>query len=178
MAGPSQRQDWIRSAVARYETPLVRYATHLLGDVDRGREAAQETFLRLCRARRERVEPHLAAWLFTVCRNLACDERRKEARMDPLDGASTSSAADSGPSPSDEVLRREAKSRLLQALDQLPSRQQELLRLKFGEGLSYKEISRVTRLSVSNVGYIIHVAVAGLRSRLADDAPQAQEVSS
>ena len=48
----------------------------------------------------------------------------------------------------------------------LPDRDQELLRLKFQEGLSYKQISAVTDLSVSNVGFILHKALRRLRSEL------------
>ena len=40
------------------------------------------------------------------------------------------------------------------------------MRLKFQNGLSYKEISRVTELSVSNVGYLIHTAIQKLRQQL------------
>jgi RNA polymerase sigma-70 factor (ECF subfamily) len=40
------------------------------------------------------------------------------------------------------------------------------VRLKFQAGLSYREISRVTELSVSNVGYLIHTAIRTLRRQL------------
>jgi RNA polymerase sigma-70 factor (ECF subfamily) len=97
--------------------------------------------------------------------------------MTSLDVENAASASPEG-DPGDRALRRESHGRLLRALEELPPRQQEVLRLKFGEGLSYKEISRITRLSVSNVGYTIHVAVSRLRATLAADASQTREVSS
>jgi RNA polymerase sigma factor (sigma-70 family) len=48
----------------------------------------------------------------------------------------------------------------------LPDRQQEVLRLKFNAGLSYKEIAEVTGLTSTNVGFILHTAIAKLRKRL------------
>ncbi|MEN8713450.1 MAG: sigma factor-like helix-turn-helix DNA-binding protein [Verrucomicrobiales bacterium] len=38
------------------------------------------------------------------------------------------------------------------------------MRLKFQGDLSYKEISEVTGLSVSNVGFLIHTGIKRLRS--------------
>ena len=40
---------WLHSVVQQYENGLVRYAARLLGDVERARDVAQDTFLRLCR---------------------------------------------------------------------------------------------------------------------------------
>ena len=74
-------REWVRAVVARYERPLVSYAAHLAGDVERARDVVQETFVRLCDASRAQVEPRLPQWLFTVSRNLALDARRKEKRM-------------------------------------------------------------------------------------------------
>lgn len=178
MADPKRSDDWIRTAVRRYEQPLVRYAAHLLGDVDRARDAAQEAFLRLCRADRSEVESHLAPWLFRVCRNLALDVKRKEARMRPMAPDPERGDALLATDPGDAVLRRESRDRLVRALDDLPPRQQEILRLKFREGLSYREIGRVMGLSVSNVGYLIHMAVTRLRKTVAADATSAREASS
>lgn len=47
-ANNAGRQTWIRSILDRYEGPLTRYVTRILGDVDLARDVVQETFLRLC----------------------------------------------------------------------------------------------------------------------------------
>jgi RNA polymerase sigma-70 factor (ECF subfamily) len=56
-------------------------------------------------------------------------------------------------------------------IDRLPPNQQEVVRLKFQNGFSYKEISRITELSVGNVGFLIHTAVARLRTEFAAQRP-------
>ena len=76
--------QWVVDALDRHERPLLRYAKWLLGDVEMARDVVQETFLRLCREDRARVDGHLAAWLFTVCRNLALDAREKASRSASL----------------------------------------------------------------------------------------------
>jgi RNA polymerase sigma-70 factor (ECF subfamily) len=50
-------------------------------------------------------------------------------------------------------------------MEALPENQREVVRLKFQNGMSYKEIATVTELTVSNVGFLIHTALATLRMR-------------
>ena len=81
---PDQK-TWIRNAIEEHESALVRYAQHFVGDLDRGRDVVQDTFLRLCRQPADKLEneirPILVRWLFKVCRNRAIDVCRKENRM-------------------------------------------------------------------------------------------------
>ena len=44
--------------------------------------------------------------------------------------------------------------------------QREVIRLKFQNDLSYKEIAEVTGLSATNVGFLLHVALKKLRELL------------
>jgi len=156
--------SWIEGIVDRYERPLVLYAQRLLADVERARDVVQETFLRLCRQERASIDGHVAEWLYTVCRNPAFDILRKEQRMIPLGTTENPHHITSDPPPgeSDDNL-----SRTLSLLATLPANQQEVIRLKFQHGLSYQEISRVTSLSVSNVGFLLHVGLKTLRGKLA-----------
>jgi RNA polymerase sigma-70 factor (ECF subfamily) len=52
-------------------------------------------------------------------------------------------------------------------LEALDERSRELIRLKFNEELSYKEISARTGLSVGNVGYLLHHALKAIAEELA-----------
>ena len=47
-----------------------------------------------------------------------------------------------------------------------PRNQREVIRLKFQNGFSYQEISRISGHSVSNVGYLIHAGIKALRAHL------------
>jgi RNA polymerase sigma factor (sigma-70 family) len=156
------KSDWLVEALDLHEQPLIRYATWLLGDLEPARDVVQETFLRLCSQNRSRVEGHLAAWLFTVCRNLALDARRKATRTAPFDDAEISVASDLD----ERHDARQALGRILGVLETLPRNQREVVYLKFLGGLSYKEISAITELSVSNVGFLLHTAVRAIRSHL------------
>jgi len=157
---------WIRAALDRYEGPLTRYAARLTGDLDRARDLVQETFLRLCRAGEGRVRARLPEWLYTVCRNRAIDVGRKESRMKPLAEGGAEKRASREPAPEEAAQQEELRGRVARLLATLSRKEQEVIRLKFQEGLSYREISRVTRLSVSHVGYLIHTGIRSVRRQL------------
>ena len=171
MENESKRQ-WIEAALRQHESNLIRYTTWIVGDLDRAREIVQETFLRLCKEEPSRVADHLAQWLFTVCRNLAFDVRKKENRMTPLhdvDAAAHSNV-------SAMIEQKETLSQVLRAVETLPKNQREVIYLKFQCDLSYKEISDITHLTVSNVGFLIHTAIKSLRSRLVPAAETARRI--
>lgn len=153
------KTGWITAALDTYERPLIRYATWILRDLETAREVVQETFLRLCKEQDpSRVSGHLGQWLYTVCRNLAFDVRKKEARMTPLDDRDI--GVDS------TLHRNEAAGDVFRLLNGLPKNQREVVYLKFQCDLSYKEISEITKLSVTNVGFLLHTALKTLRKQV------------
>lgn len=161
---------WIRAAMEQHERPLVLYAARLLsGDVERARDVVQECFLRLCNQEEAELEGRATEWLYAVCRNLALDSRRKETRMSTLSEEQAAHTPADGPRPGDALEREDTLARVLAILGRLPAKQQEVMRLKFQHGLSYKEISRVTQESIGNVGWLIHSGIRKLREELPSD---------
>jgi RNA polymerase sigma factor (sigma-70 family) len=163
------KSTWIVAALDHYEGLLVRYASWILGDTERAREVVQETFLRLCKEQPSHIGDHLGQWLYTVCRNLAFDVRKKENRMTPLADPETVAAGDDS-HPGASIEQEETMSQVLRLMNSLPQNQREVLRLKFQGDLSYKEISEITKLSVTNVGFLIHTAIKTLRKELLTEA--------
>src|SRR4051812_49242354 len=116
---------WVRGAVAQFEKPLTLYAARLLGDAESARDVVQETFLRLCVQDRAVIQPRLAEWLFTVCRNRALDVLRKESRMTQLSDKQVHQYLSSDPNPSEVAEHREAAAQVLDLLEGLPASQRE-----------------------------------------------------
>jgi RNA polymerase sigma-70 factor (ECF subfamily) len=167
-----QSAQKILGLVQKLQKPLVGYTSRLTGDVESARDVVQEAFLRLC-ADKDLPEPRIRPWLYKVCRNLAIDHLRKNRKMIAIDGAAAQQAIVELKTGSDVVeLKRDAET-VLRVLATLSPNQQEVVRLRFAHGLSYKEISDITELSVSNVGYLIHVAVTAIRVRLEPPPPRA-----
>lgn len=85
--------------------------------------------------------------------------------MTYLDQEAAQSEPSQEPGPAELLVRKEAAGFLLRILEKLPPRQQEVIQLKFQNGLSYQQISEVTQLSVSNVGFLIHRGLKALREQ-------------
>jgi RNA polymerase sigma factor (sigma-70 family) len=180
----------IRGLLERYERPLIRYAQSIVGDLESARDVVQDTFIRYVRitageeentmqtaqiANDDAEEPaqaappaldtsdtrHVEAWLFTVARNRALDYVRKHSRIVAMPVLEDRQSEERGP---DEVLAsRDAADWLLKLLDALTPNQREVIRLKFQNDLSYQEIADITGLSVTNVGFLLHVGLKKLR---------------
>jgi len=155
---------FVRSALAAHEPALLRFAASLVGSAHAA-DVVQDTFLALCKAERTTVSGHLAAWLFTVCRNRALDLKRTRGRLSELREEDEMESPDSGPA--SRVERQQALGRIESALSGLSPEQRQAVILKFSGGLKYKEIAEVMELSVTNVGFILHTALKALRTELA-----------
>lgn len=169
-----ERRDengFLERIFAEQQTPLVRYAARLLGDPDRARDVVQDAFVRLMAQPRDAVDGHAVEWLFTVCRNRAMDVLRKENRMKRFEEGEAERVTAFEPRPGSGLEQEETQAAVLRLIDRLPPNQQEVVRLKFQNGFSYKEISRITALSVGNVGFLIHTAVARMRAEFAAQRP-------
>lgn len=158
-------RQWIQNAIDEFEGPLVRYAHHFLGDLDRARDIVQDTFIQLLKCDRDSVQSHLRPWLFKVCRNRAIDICRKESRMTLADSQTLDQQTRVDPNPAVVAEQRETTQQVQAFIGELNERQQEILRLKFQNALSYKEIAMVTGMTVSNVGFTLHTAIQKLRKR-------------
>jgi len=170
-----REEDWIREAFQENQAVLVSYARHLLDDLDLARDVVQDAFLRLCREGTDAPRDHVRPWLFTVCRRRVLDLLRKERRRQAWNETDAESWASDEPSPDVAAETKDQAGRALRLLRRLPENQREVLVLKFQNALSYQEISRVTGLSVGNVGFLIHTALRTLRRWLrVESAPSGE----
>jgi RNA polymerase sigma factor (sigma-70 family) len=166
---PESREAFVEEALEMFEGPLIGYAYGFVHDLERARDIVQDTFIRLYQQDRSKVEAGLKTWLFTVCRNRALDILRKDKRLVELEEEKALRIPGNEISPDHAADREERFQQVFVALERLTDNQQEVIRLKFQQGLSYKEISAVTGLSMGNVGFLLHTALKRLRALLPED---------
>jgi RNA polymerase sigma factor (sigma-70 family) len=160
------KAEWIRGVLSEHEPGLLRYALRLTGDPQAAQDVVQETFLRLCQAQRAEVDGHTGPWLFRVCRQRILDLHRKEQRMPIVETSTVNGHASLAAGPDQQCQTSDEARAALAALATLSSDQQEVVRLKFNDGLSYRDISDVTGHTVSNVGVLLHTAIKKIRESL------------
>jgi RNA polymerase sigma-70 factor, ECF subfamily len=154
--------DW--EAVYAEQLPRVyNFFRYRIGDCADVEDLTSATFEKAWRARHRyrRDLSGFTTWLLTIARNVAIDYFRARRPHAPLDEAAHVAGA---ATPEDQLARKSDIDRLSLMLARLPERDRELLALKYGGGLTNRAIARVTGLSESNVGTIVHRAVQTLRA--------------
>src|SRR3989441_9423936 len=160
--------DTIEELFAALESPLLAYALRLTGDFSAAEDVFQEAFMKLHAQFDEVREPK--RWLYRTVHNLALNHRRDAGKIVQLDLSGNEEAAESidlQPLPDEQIVRLEGIGLVRLSLETLDERSRELIRLKFNEELSYKEISARTGLSTRNVGYLLHHALKAIADELA-----------
>jgi RNA polymerase sigma-70 factor (ECF subfamily) len=165
------RWETIEELFAALESPLLSYALRLAGDGSVAEDIVQDAFMRLHAQFNEVREPR--RWLYRTVHNLALNHRRQEGRIVPLAALAGASApiandtADPQPLPDEQIARWEGIGLVRLSLKTLDDRSREVVRLKFNEELSYKEISARTGLNIGHVGYLLHHALKAIADELA-----------
>lgn len=169
-AGPP-RAETIEELFAALESPLLSYALRLTGERGPAEDIVQEAFMKLHEEFQVVREPR--RWLYRSVHNAALNQRRQASKLvslerSPEDGANPpTDTTDPLPLPDEQIARWEGIGLVRLSLNALDDRSRELVRLKFNENLSYKEISTRTGLTTGNVGYLLHHALKAIASELA-----------
>ena len=169
----------LRSAMSDFEIPLTKYAVSILGDLEQARDVVQDTFLKLYKQDPEKVRQKVKSWLFTVCRNHCYDLIKRNRKTSNLEEDEISYIASSEDNPFQVISFLEGREEidekikiLYSLIEELPSRQREVMRLKFQANLSYKEIAETIGISTSNVGFVMHSALKKLREDMKEKFPR------
>ena len=165
------RWETIEELFAALEAPLLAYALRYTGEFALAEDVVQEAFMKL-HAQFESVEKP-RPWLYRTVHNLALNQRRaagKTVSLEKISEDENSPAADTADSallPDEQMLRLEGIGQVRLSLAALDARSRELVRLKFHDELSYKDIAARTGLTAGNVGFILHHALKTIAAELA-----------
>jgi RNA polymerase sigma factor (sigma-70 family) len=150
------------------ESPLLSYAFRLLGERVTAEDVVQEAFMKLHAQFAEVREPR--RWLYRTVHNLALNQRRQASKIVPLAEPAEgqgNDTADPEPLPDEQIIRWEGIGLVRLSLGTLDERSREVVRLKFNEDLSYKQIAERTGLEPGHVGYLLHHALKAIAAELA-----------
>jgi RNA polymerase sigma-70 factor (ECF subfamily) len=162
LAAPLTSADW-EHLYAEQLPRIYNYFRYRVG-ADDAEDLTAMTFERawVGRHRYRRDLGAFSTWLYAIARNVAIDHYRRRVPEAPLEAAAHV-AAPGGPE--EDALRSSDAARLSALLLTLSERERELIALRYGAGLTNRAIARLSGLSESNVGTIMHRAVGQLRSR-------------
>jgi len=149
-----------------YHPPIYSYIYRRVGDVEIARDLAAEVFRRFLQALHKGSGPneYLRAWLYRVAHNIVVDHYRRQQNQKnfPVEENLVGDSPDPGQSAELSLQLDEVRK----ALRGLTPDQQQVLTLKFLEGLSNKEVAEITGKPVGAVKSLQHRALAALQRQL------------
>ncbi|MGE0405975.1 MAG: RNA polymerase sigma factor [Candidatus Korobacteraceae bacterium] len=171
---------------AAYEYLVVKFRRPILGFLYRmahnsavAEELTQEVFLRVYRSRHTyNAEAKFTTWLYRIASNLAVNHARdtKHERGEASvslnepdeETGMTLDLADQRPTIEQEMLQRERMQAIRKHVEALPERQRLAVIMHKYQGLDYRQIADMLKLSESATKSLLFRAYETLRQRLAE----------
>lgn len=152
-----------------YAPALYRYAYRLLGHQSTAQEIVADTFYRLLVALKNGGGPdkNISAWLYRVAHNLVVDYYRSAPRQETLPIESIQ--VEQPENEQDRILVQEDQKEIRKALWKLTDLQQQVIALRFLEGLSNEEVAAIMGKTVGSVKALQHRALVSLKRIMEKD---------
>jgi RNA polymerase sigma-70 factor (ECF subfamily) len=172
--------------VARHQRRAARIAYHYLRDAADVDEAVQDAFVKAySHLGTFREELPFEVWFTRILINGCLDRikarTRRERWMTSMpDGPGgerdfAERTPGHGPTPEDQLLSRERRRQVAEAIAKLPDRQRSVFMLSHYEGCTSREVSALTGLNESTVRVHLFRAIRKLRVLLGEGAGQKRE---
>jgi RNA polymerase sigma-70 factor (ECF subfamily) len=169
--------------ITRYQRAMLGFMYRMVHNAAVAEELSQEVFLRVYRSRQTyRAEAKFTTWLYRIATNLgvnhARDTKHERAAQtiyldqpDPETGT-TPDVPDMHPGAEEEMVKDERMKAIRKHVMALPERQRTAVLMHKYQGLDYKEIGAVLRLSESATKSLLFRAYQTLRERLKEFVEQ------
>lgn len=163
--------------VEKFRRPMVSFMYRMTHNQAIAEELAQEVFLRVYRSRSSyQAEAKFTTWLYRIATNLAVNHARDTRsertapsvnldEPDPETGT-TPDVADTTPNVEAGILREERLAAIRKHVMALPERQRVAVMMHKYQGLDYKEIGKILKLSESATKSLLFRAYETLRDKL------------
>ncbi|MHB1337477.1 MAG: RNA polymerase sigma factor [Bellilinea sp.] len=148
----------------RFVTPVFRYLYSRTGNLHEAEDITAQTFLiALETFERFRGDGHFSSWLFGIARNKVIDHYRQRKPVVPIEDAASEAENTDPLIAAIQSEQAAAAAKLIKTLDE---EEQELLRLRFLAGMSFREIAHLLRRNEDAVKKTTYRMLARLQSQL------------
>ncbi len=165
--------------VEKHYRAMIHFLFRMVHNQAVAEELAQEVFLRVYRSRESyRAEAKFTTWLYRIATNLAVNHARdtrheRSASTVYLDqpdeeSGTTPDVADDDPNVEQNMLRDERMAAIRQHVMALPERQRMAVLMHKYQGMDYRQIGDVLKLSESATKSLLFRAYQTLRDKLKD----------
>jgi RNA polymerase sigma-70 factor (ECF subfamily) len=163
--------------VEKYRRAMVSFMYRMVHNAAVAEELAQEVFLRVYRSRETyKADAKFSTWIYRIATNLAVnharDTRHERTEVsvsldepDP-DTGMTLDVADGQPNVEQDIVRRERLAAIRAYVNALPERQRLAVIMHKYQGMDYRQIGEVLKLSEAATKSLLFRAYESLREKL------------
>jgi len=131
---------------------LFNYAYRILRNKDESEDAVQEILLKIWNmGNRSDEYASIKALAITMTRNYCIDSLRKHKNRNPGEYIENMLLPESGPSPLEQIERKETGEILEEIINGLPDNYRELIQLREIRGLDYDEIAGLMGMNINAI---------------------------
>ena len=145
--------------VDKYKTQIYQHTLYLLGDREDAEDVTQETFIKAWEHRAKLRPKTIRSWLLKCAQNLCFNLlKRRQFQMPLIEGDDAEFEAllqahtyRSNPPPDEIIIKQELKEFVQCAISKLPPDMRVVIIMRELDGMSFKEIAKITKQPESTV---------------------------
>jgi RNA polymerase sigma-70 factor (ECF subfamily) len=155
----------------RHMDAIFRYVFFKLGDPVQAEDLTEEVFVRAWEAlpKYQIGKSPFTSWLYRIAHNLTVDHLRKGRPEETLSESMPNRVPNPGPSPEQIVEHNQTMDALVAAVGKLDLEEQQVLLMRFVEGMSHKQVAANIGKSDGASRVIQHRALAAVAEMLRED---------
>lgn len=166
--------------IDRHQTELYTFIFYKIMDEDLANDVFQETFMKIIITLKEgryNDEGKFVLWAKRIAHNLIIDHFRLKVKQNKVsetsfedDGYSIfDTISEQSENIEEQLISNQINKDLLKMVSFLPENQQEVIKLRFFDGLSFKEIAEQTDSSINTTLGRVEYALINLRKIMEDN---------
>ena len=147
---------------------IYRYVYFRVGDTAQAEDMTEEVFVKAWEALpayRPGRNP-FSSWLYRIAHNLVVDHYRRKPNEQVAAEVDPDSQPDPTPSLEEKLVEQQDRADLAEAIQQLSDEEQQVVVLRFVEGLPHRQVARIIGKSEAASRVIQHRALAALAAML------------
>jgi RNA polymerase sigma-70 factor (ECF subfamily) len=163
--------------VDKYQELVVNVCNSFLHDRDDALDISQEVFIKVFHSADSfKGDSKISTWLYRIAVNKSLNFLRSKKRknifssldllLEDKQNNPIDSVVDNGENAEEKMSKNEDIERMIAVIDQLPKKQKTAINLNKFEGLSYKEISEIMNISVTETGVLINRAKSKIQKQM------------
>lgn len=165
-----EKREAFDALYTKYLRKIYTYVYYRVGNVEDAEDITESVFLHAL-VHLDRYQDRgipFSAWLLRIAHNLVANWHRSAGRQHPVAMDVSVNLHDQTLTPEEALEKAEDIRRLREALASLPEERQQVLILRYAEGMKHREIGEVMGKSAGAVKVLVHRSLISLHRRLSE----------